>query len=168
MPTSLIIVLAAVGAVLVVALVGAAARRGSRGTDLLGSQLAAHAHPAPAAGITPGGTTTGGAATGGATPGGAATGGAALGGAALESQVADLLRRGRKIEAVKVYRQVTGATLLDAKNAVERGEGGRPLGAGRAGGTVVGAVPPGAAALDDATWQRLREQVRLGRKIQAI
>ncbi|MFG2309078.1 hypothetical protein ACGFS9_10450 [Streptomyces sp. NPDC048566] len=39
-----------------------------------------------------------------------------------QPQVGALLREGRKIEAIKVYRQVTGASLLEAKEAVERME----------------------------------------------
>lgn len=38
---------------------------------------------------------------------------------ALE-QVAALARDGRKIEAIKVYRELTGAGLKEAKDAVER------------------------------------------------
>lgn len=34
--------------------------------------------------------------------------------------VADLLREGRKIEAIKAYRRATGAGLAEAKAAVER------------------------------------------------
>jgi large subunit ribosomal protein L7/L12 len=33
--------------------------------------------------------------------------------------VTDLMRQGRKIEAIKLYRQQTGTSLVDAKNAVE-------------------------------------------------
>ena len=35
-------------------------------------------------------------------------------------QVTALLRDGRKIEAIKVYREITGAGLKEAKEAVER------------------------------------------------
>ncbi|WP_351224794.1 ribosomal protein L7/L12 [Streptomyces sp. NPDC002133] len=35
-------------------------------------------------------------------------------------RVAGLVREGRKIEAIKVYRQLTGAGLKEAKEAVER------------------------------------------------
>ena len=163
MPTSLIIFLA-VDAAVVIALVAVFVRRRSRGTDLLASQLAERAHPRPTGGISTAGATADATTAAGATTGGIATGGAAT----LEGQVADLLRRGRKIEAIKVYRQATGASLVDAKNAVERVEAGYPMPPGRAGVAAGGTVPPGAAPLDDATWQRLREQVRLGRKIQAI
>ena len=39
---------------------------------------------------------------------------------ALERQVRELLAEGRKIEAIKVYRERTGVGLADAKEAVER------------------------------------------------
>lgn len=35
------------------------------------------------------------------------------------AQVTDLLRRQRKIEAIKIYREATGVSLSDAKNLVE-------------------------------------------------
>src|SRR4051794_27550622 len=40
-------------------------------------------------------------------------------------QITDLLRQGRKLEAIRAYRQLTGGSLqqaLDAVNALERGE----------------------------------------------
>lgn len=37
----------------------------------------------------------------------------------LEGRVRSLLAQGRKIEAIKVYREATGAGLRDAKEAVE-------------------------------------------------
>ena len=39
--------------------------------------------------------------------------------------VQDCLLQGRKIEAIKLYRQLTGVGLKDAKDAVERMAGGR-------------------------------------------
>ena len=36
------------------------------------------------------------------------------------TEVHDLLRRGRKIEAIKVYRERTGVGLKEARDAVER------------------------------------------------
>ncbi|MEW2166994.1 ribosomal protein L7/L12 [Streptomyces sp. NPDC007084] len=35
-------------------------------------------------------------------------------------EVAELLRDGKKIKAIKAYREATGADLVEAKNAVER------------------------------------------------
>ena len=39
-------------------------------------------------------------------------------------QVRELARRGQKIQAIKLYREQTGAGLAEAKHAVERMEGG--------------------------------------------
>ncbi len=37
-------------------------------------------------------------------------------------QVAALVREGKKIQAIKLYRETTGSDLLEAKNAVDRME----------------------------------------------
>jgi len=37
----------------------------------------------------------------------------------LSSQIQDALRRGNKIEAIKIYRELTGVGLAEAKQAVE-------------------------------------------------
>jgi ribosomal protein L7/L12 len=39
-------------------------------------------------------------------------------------EVRDLIMRGKKIQAIKVYREITGTGLRDAKDAVERMEAG--------------------------------------------
>ncbi|GAA2150901.1 MULTISPECIES: ribosomal protein L7/L12 [Glycomyces] len=39
-------------------------------------------------------------------------------------EVRDLIMRGKKIQAIKVYREITGTSLKDAKDAVERMEAG--------------------------------------------
>jgi large subunit ribosomal protein L7/L12 len=41
------------------------------------------------------------------------------GSAGAEADVLDLLRAGQKIRAIKIYRERTGVSLLEAKNAVE-------------------------------------------------
>lgn len=41
---------------------------------------------------------------------------------ALDPRVQDALRRGNKIEAIKIYRELTGVGLAEAKEAVERQE----------------------------------------------
>ena len=41
---------------------------------------------------------------------------------ALAPQVQDALRRGNKIEAIKIYRELTGAGLAEAKQAIDRAE----------------------------------------------
>ncbi|CAM3732786.1 ribosomal protein L7/L12 [Occultella aeris] len=43
-------------------------------------------------------------------------------GGGLSPRVAELLARGKKIEAIKVYREETGVGLKEAKDAVERFE----------------------------------------------
>lgn len=40
--------------------------------------------------------------------------------AAADAEVVELMRRGRKIEAIKRYRQLTGLGLKESKAAVER------------------------------------------------
>jgi ribosomal protein L7/L12 len=42
----------------------------------------------------------------------------------LSPQIQDALRRGNKIEAVKIYRELTGVGLAEAKQAIERFESG--------------------------------------------
>ena len=39
-------------------------------------------------------------------------------------EVRDLVRQGKKIQAIKVYREITGVGLKEAKDAVERMEAG--------------------------------------------
>lgn len=41
---------------------------------------------------------------------------------ALSPQIQDALRRGNKIEAVKLYRELTGVGLAAAKSAIDRAE----------------------------------------------
>jgi ribosomal L7/L12-like protein len=37
-------------------------------------------------------------------------------------QIQDALRRGNKIEAIKIYRELTGVGLAEAKDAIDRAE----------------------------------------------
>lgn len=69
----------------------------------------------------------------------------------IETQVRDLIRQGRKIEAIKVYRGATGLGLAESKRDVEAIE------AGRRPATAVGV---GAGVVRDLLDQ--------GRKIEAI
>jgi ribosomal protein L7/L12 len=39
----------------------------------------------------------------------------------LHPQVQEALQRGNKIEAIKIYRELTGVGLAEAKQAIERG-----------------------------------------------
>lgn len=77
--------------------------------------------------------------------------------------VHDLLRAGRKIEAIKAYRELTGVGLKEAKDAVEALERGEPV-------AVPVAPPPPrpitpSVAVDD---RELREHLRADRLIDAI
>lgn len=49
------------------------------------------------------------------------------GSSSLEIQLLELLRQGKKIEAIKVYRDATGKRLKEAKETVEALEMGNPL-----------------------------------------
>ena len=40
----------------------------------------------------------------------------------ISPQVQDALRRGNKIEAIKIYRELTGVGLAEAKKAIDRAE----------------------------------------------
>jgi len=40
----------------------------------------------------------------------------------LSSQVQDAIRRGNKIEAIKIYRELTGVGLAEAKDAIDKAE----------------------------------------------
>jgi ribosomal protein L7/L12 len=65
-----------------------------------------------------------------------------------------MLAEGRRIEAIKVYREHTGAGLKDAKDAVEAIEQARPIG-----------LPTGASGAVDETFLDL---LRAGSTINAI
>ena len=40
----------------------------------------------------------------------------------LAPQIQDALRRGNKIEAIKIYRELTGVGLAEAKDAIDKAE----------------------------------------------
>ena len=40
----------------------------------------------------------------------------------LSPQIQDALRRGNKIEAIKIYRELTGVGLAEAKDVIDRAE----------------------------------------------
>jgi hypothetical protein len=50
---------------------------------------------------------------------------------AIPEQIADALQRGKKIVAIKIYREMTGLSLKDAKTQVDGWEIEMGLGAGR-------------------------------------
>lgn len=80
--------------------------------------------------------------------------------AAVGSSVQDLLRDGRKLEAIKLYRAQTGLGLKEAKDAVEAMELGNPLPLSSPKRTITSEM-----AVDDA---ELRGHVTGGRLIEAI
>jgi ribosomal protein L7/L12 len=73
----------------------------------------------------------------------------------VESEVLQLLRRGRKLEAIKLYKNAFDCSLLEAKNAVESLATG-PF------------VPEPAPVHDPRLEQQLLDLLRRQRKIQAI
>ena len=79
------------------------------------------------------------------------------------AQVREAVRQGRKIEAIKIYRELTGVHLKEAKEAVEAME---QQGA-RAGAA---SAPPGSASLgtSHAQLEQVRALVAQNRKIDAI
>ncbi|MFO0594496.1 MAG: ribosomal protein L7/L12 [Myxococcaceae bacterium] len=69
-----------------------------------------------------------------------------------------LLRAGRKIEAIKRYRELTGVGLREAKDAVEALERGQSP----------DALPPKGAVLRQVTDSEIEAQIRSGHLIDAI
>jgi ribosomal protein L7/L12 len=72
----------------------------------------------------------------------------------LEDEIRSLLRQGRNIEAIKLYRQQTGVGLAAAKDAVERIERGES--------------PSGNKVISDDPESQILELLAAGRKIAAI
>jgi ribosomal protein L7/L12 len=77
--------------------------------------------------------------------------------------VHDLLRAGRKIEAIKAYKELTGVGLKEAKDAVDALERGEPVAVPIA-PPPLGPITPN-VAVDD---RELREHLRADRLIDAI
>ena len=77
----------------------------------------------------------------------------ATGGDSLQAEVAALLQRGQKLQAVKLYKERTGVSLMEAKQAVERLAGER------------GAT---AAPVDERLAVELLPSLRMGDKREAI
>jgi large subunit ribosomal protein L7/L12 len=72
----------------------------------------------------------------------------------LEERLRSLLAEGRKIEAIKVYREATGAGLAEAKDAVEALEAGQKL--------------PSSAVFDQESEKDIVALLEQGQKIEAI
>ena len=86
-----------------------------------------------------------------------------------QRQVAIEIRAGRKIQAIKLFREFTNSGLKEAKDAVEAMEAGG-LPADLAPGTqgVFPAAEANAAGVDATTRRQLAAMVQAGRKIEAI
>ena len=85
-------------------------------------------------------------------------------------RLTDAVRRGRKIEAIKLYRAATGAGLKDAKDAVEElAERLQEEGFDAAAWLrpAMGQRPPDPGPTPEDT-ERIADAVRQGRKIEAI
>lgn len=80
-----------------------------------------------------------------------------------EGPVADLLRAGRKLEAIKKYRELTGVGLKEAKDAVEALERGESVAM-----PVSTQAPTRAAATAPASDPELRAHLSEGRLIDAV
>ena len=78
-------------------------------------------------------------------------------------EIQDQIRAGRKIEAIKLFRDATGVGLKEAKDAVEQmeAEGSTTQAAG-------GGAAPGHDPLPNADRQRVVAALRAGQKIEAI
>lgn len=79
---------------------------------------------------------------------------------AQDKDIRDLARSGRKIEAIKVYRERYHVGLREAKDAVEALEAGHPA-------TAPTPRPPDSPA-DPAFWSTIDELLAAGNKIEAI
>ena len=69
----------------------------------------------------------------------------------------ELIRAGKKIEAIKRYRELTGASLKEAKDAVELVESGRSA-----------TLPPKSALIRQVNDSEIEAQIRSGHLIDAI
>ncbi|MFG3681593.1 50S ribosomal protein L7/L12 [Micromonospora chalcea] len=76
-----------------------------------------------------------------------------------QAEVLRLARAGRTVEAVKVLREQTGLSLLDAKRAVD---------VLAAGGTWSPGAPGPGTVVDDAVRAEAARLLRRGKKIQAV
>lgn len=72
----------------------------------------------------------------------------------VENSIRSLLNEGKKIEAIKLYRQHSGAGLAEAKDAVELIERGEPL--------------PDSTPVTDDLEEQILELMAAGQKIAAI
>lgn len=76
-----------------------------------------------------------------------------------QAEVLRLIHAGRQVEAVKLLREQTGWSLLEAKQAVD---------ALASGGTLSPGAPAPGKAVDDAVRAEAARLLRQGKKIQAV
>lgn len=76
----------------------------------------------------------------------------------LSASVRDLLQQGRKLEAVKLYQDRTGISLMEAKAAVEALENSEPD----------TALPGASADFPEELQPRVLEMLREGQKLKAV
>jgi ribosomal protein L7/L12 len=81
----------------------------------------------------------------------------------LPARVRDLLRAGRKIDAIKVYRDQTATGLREAKQAVEQASGD-----GRLEAQIEALVRHYGLVVPDTVPDQVRALLRAGQKIEAI
>ncbi len=82
-------------------------------------------------------------------------------------EIQNLLQQGNKIEAIKIYREMTGVGLKEAKDAVEAMQAGQPVEISQV--TMVGGAAAGAAfASSAALMDEVKRLLRAGQKIDAI
>jgi len=80
------------------------------------------------------------------------------------SEVREQIRRGKKIEAIRIYREITGAGLKEAKDAVQAIELGLPVPVA----SVVASSAPAAFASSAEAMDEIKRLLRSGNKIEAI
>lgn len=81
------------------------------------------------------------------------------------SEVREQIKRGKKIEAIRIYREITGASLKEAKDAVQAIEMGRPVSA--VSQAAIGSAPAAFASSAEA-MDEIKRLLRGGNKIEAI
>lgn len=81
------------------------------------------------------------------------------------SEVREQIKRGKKIEAIRIYREITGSSLKEAKEAVQAIELGRPVAV--PGQVAIGSAPAAFASSAEA-MDEIKQLLRSGNKIEAI
>jgi ribosomal protein L7/L12 len=82
------------------------------------------------------------------------------------SEVREQIKRGKKIEAVRTYREITGASLKEARDAVQAIELGQPVAV--PGQATLSTAAPAAFASSAEAMDEIKRLLRSGNKIEAI